>query len=72
MHTPLVEGQIDQHVRLRGIPRQQVVATMMAEQPSQRFVDTAEVAALVTFLASSAASAISGTCIPVDTGAMAT
>ena len=72
MHTPLVEGQIDQHVRLRGIPRQQVIATMMDEQPGQRFVETAEVAALVTFLASSAASAISGTCIPVDTGAIAT
>jgi 3-hydroxybutyrate dehydrogenase len=72
MDTPLLDGQIDQHVSLRGLPRDQVIATMMAEQPAERFVDTAEVAALVTFLASSAASAISGTCIPVDTGAMAT
>jgi 3-hydroxybutyrate dehydrogenase len=71
MHTPLVEGQIEQHVSLRGIPREQVIATMTAEQPGRRFVETAEVAALVTFLASSAASAISGACIPVDTGAMA-
>jgi 3-hydroxybutyrate dehydrogenase len=72
MQTPLLEGQIGQHVSLRGLPRDHVIAAMMAEQPAQRFVETVEVAALVTFLASSAASAISGTCIPVDTGAMAT
>ncbi len=72
MHTPIVEGQIEQHVSLRGIPREEVIASMVAEQPGQRFVETAEVAALVTFLAGDAASAINGTCIPVDTGGMAT
>jgi 3-hydroxybutyrate dehydrogenase len=72
MDTPLLAGQLGQHVSLRGIGRDQVIAGMMAEQPAQRFVETAEVAALVTFLASSAASAINGTCIPVDTGVMAT
>jgi 3-hydroxybutyrate dehydrogenase len=72
MHTPLLEGQLGQQVALRGLPREQVLASMVAEQPAHRFVETAEVAALVTFLASSAASAINGTCIPVDTGAMAT
>jgi NAD(P)-dependent dehydrogenase (short-subunit alcohol dehydrogenase family) len=54
------------------MPRDQVLASMRAEQPAQRFVETEEVAALVTFLASDAASAINGTCIPVDTGSMAT
>jgi len=72
MDTALLQEQLGQHVSLRGIPHEQVIAAMLAEQPAQRFVDTAEVAALVTFLASAAASAISGTCIPVDTGAMAT
>jgi 3-hydroxybutyrate dehydrogenase len=72
MNTPLLAGQLGQHVSLRGIGRDQVIAGMMAEQPAQRFVETTEVAALVTFLASSAASAINGTCIPVDTGVMAT
>ncbi len=72
MDTPLLAGQLGQHVSLRGIGRDQVIAAMMAEQPAQRFVETAEVAALVTFLASAAASAINGTCIPVDTGVMAT
>jgi 3-hydroxybutyrate dehydrogenase len=72
MDTSLLQGQLGQHLSLRGLPRDQIIAAMMAEQPAQRFVDTAEVAALVTFLASSAASAISGTYIPVDTGAMAT
>jgi 3-hydroxybutyrate dehydrogenase len=45
---------------------------MVAEHPGRRFVETDEVAGLVTFLASPAASAISGACIPVDTGGLAT
>jgi 3-hydroxybutyrate dehydrogenase len=71
MHTPILENQIHEHMSLRGLSREEVIADMVAEQPGRRFVDTAEVAALVTFLASDAASAISGTCIPVDTGTMA-
>jgi len=47
------------------------MASMVAEHPGRRFVETDEVAGLITFLASSAASAISGTCIPVDTGGLA-
>jgi 3-hydroxybutyrate dehydrogenase len=71
MYTPLVEKQIQDHVTLRGLPREEVIAGMAADQPGRRFVDTTEVAALITFLASGAASAINGTCIPVDTGAIA-
>lgn len=71
MYTPIVERQIREHVDLRGISREEVIAGMVAEHPGQRFVETEEVAGLVTFLASGAASAISGTCIPVDTGGLA-
>jgi 3-hydroxybutyrate dehydrogenase len=71
MRTPLVEAQIRDHMRLRGISRDQVIASMVAEQSAKRFVDTAEVAALITFLAGDGGSAINGACIPVDTGTLA-
>ena len=71
MRTPLADNQIRDHMRLRGISRDDVLASMMAEQPATRFVDTAEVAALITFLAGAGGSAINGACIPVDTGTLA-
>jgi 3-hydroxybutyrate dehydrogenase len=72
MHTPLADNQIRDHMRLRGISRDEVIASMVAEQPARRFVDTTEVARLITFLASDGGSAINGACIPVDTGTLAT
>jgi 3-hydroxybutyrate dehydrogenase len=71
MRTPLAENQIRDHMRLRGISRDEVIASMVAEQPARRFVETAEVAALITFLAGDGGSAINGACIPVDTGTLA-
>ena len=71
MRTPLAEGQIRDHMRLRGIGRDDVIASMRAEQPAGRFVDPAEVAGLITFLAGEGGSAINGACIPVDTGTLA-
>ena len=71
MHTPLADNQIRDHMRLRGIGHDDVIAGMVTEQPAQRFVDTAEVAALITFLAGDGGSAINGACIPVDTGTLA-
>jgi 3-hydroxybutyrate dehydrogenase len=71
MGTPLAENQIGDHMRLRGMSRDDVIATMVAEQPANRFVDPAEVAALITFLAGDGGSAINGACIPVDTGTLA-
>ena len=71
MRTPLADDQIPDHMRLRGMSRDEVIASMAAEQPANRFVDTAEVAALITFLAGDGGSAINGACIPVDTGTLA-
>jgi NAD(P)-dependent dehydrogenase (short-subunit alcohol dehydrogenase family) len=59
------------HVRLRELSRDDVIASMVAEQPARRFVETAEVAGIVAFLAGDGGSAINGTCIPVDTGSLA-
>jgi 3-hydroxybutyrate dehydrogenase len=71
MATPLAEDQVRDHMRLRRIGRDDVIAGMIAEQPAGRFVETAEVAGLITFLAGPGGSAINGACIPVDTGTLA-
>jgi len=71
MFTPIAENQIRDHMRLRGLSREEVLAGMAAEQPAKRFVETAEVAGLIAFLAGEAGSAINGACIPVDTGTLA-
>jgi 3-hydroxybutyrate dehydrogenase len=71
MFTSLAENQIQDHVRLRGISRDEVIASMAAEQPAGRFVEVTEVASLITFLAGQGGSAINGTCIPIDTGTLA-
>ena len=71
MRTQLADDQVRDHMRLRGMSRDEVIASIVAEQPAKRFVDTAEVAALITFLAGDGGSAINGGCIPVDTGTLA-
>jgi len=72
MRTPIVEKQMADQMRLRGLTREQVLEHMLASQPGQRFVETAEVAELIAFLASAEGSGISGACLPVDLGALAT
>jgi 3-hydroxybutyrate dehydrogenase len=71
MRPPLADDQIRDHMRPRGMSPDEVTASMVAEQPAKRFVDTAEVAALITFLAGDGGSAINGGCIPVNTGTLA-
>jgi len=71
MRTPIADNQIRDHMRLRGMSRDDVIAGMVAEQPARRFVETSEVAGLITFLAGDGGSAINGACIPVDTGTLA-
>lgn len=71
MRTSIADNQIRDHMRLRGMSRDEVIAAMVAEQPARRFVETAEVARLITFLAGEGGSAINGACIPADTGTLA-
>jgi 3-hydroxybutyrate dehydrogenase len=71
MRTPMVEGQVADRVRLLGRPEREVIAELVAEQAAKRFVEPAEVAATLAFLAGPAASGITGTCLPVDLGALA-
>lgn len=67
--TPLVERQIGDTARARGITEQQVVENvLLAAQPTKRFVTIDEVAALALFLAGDGAASITGALLSVDGG----
>ena len=67
--TPLVEKQIPDTARARGISEAQVKSDVMLKfQPTKEFVAVEEVAAIALFLASDAAKSINGTHISVDGG----
>lgn len=67
--TPLVEGQIDDTARARGIPRDSVIRdVMLGHQPTKQFVKTDEVGALTVFLCGDGAASITGASLPIDGG----
>jgi 3-hydroxybutyrate dehydrogenase len=67
--TPLVEKQIPDTARARGITEEQVVRdVLLAAQPTKKFVAVEEVAALTLFLASDGAASITGAVIPIEGG----
>jgi NAD(P)-dependent dehydrogenase (short-subunit alcohol dehydrogenase family) len=67
--TPLVERQIPATAKARGITEEQVISDVLLHaQPTKRFVQVDEVAALTAFLASDAGASITGAIIPVDGG----
>jgi 3-oxoacyl-[acyl-carrier protein] reductase len=61
---------IDSIARQSGRPADQVEQEILAKLPQRRFQKPEELAALVAFLASEQASAITGAAIPVDGGAL--
>jgi 3-hydroxybutyrate dehydrogenase len=67
--TPLVEKQIPEMAKMRGISEEAVKNDVMLElQATKQFVTVDDVAAAALFLASDAASNITGTHISVDGG----
>jgi 3-hydroxybutyrate dehydrogenase len=67
--TPLVEKQIPDTAKARGISEEQVKRdVLLAAQPTRKFVTVEEVAAFAMFLASDAAASITGTVLPIDGG----
>ena len=67
--TPLVENQIDDTAKARGITREQVIRdVLLAAQPNKRFADVDELGALAVFLCGPGGRSITGTALPVDGG----
>jgi len=64
-----VEKQIPDTAKARGLTEQQVINDVLLHaQPTKKFVQVDEIAALATFLASDVAASLTGAIIPVDGG----
>lgn len=67
--TPLVEGQIPDTAKARGITEDEVKRdVLLAAQPTKEFVTVEQLGALCVFLASDGAASMTGTALPVDGG----
>ena len=67
--TPLVENQIPETMKTRGMTREQVIEEVLLQaQPTRRFVTPEDVAAFVVFLCSDAAAQITGANLSIDGG----
>jgi 3-hydroxybutyrate dehydrogenase len=67
--TPLVQKQIPDTARARGISEDEVVRNvLLAAQPTRKFVSVEEVAALVRFLCGADAASITGAVLPIEGG----
>jgi len=69
VRTPLVEGQVADQAKAHGIPPEDVIRdVILAPQPSKKFVEIEEVAALAVYLSGEAAGSVTGTALPIDGG----
>lgn len=69
VRTPLVESQIADQARTRGIPIEEVIETVMLEPAAvKRLITPEEVAALVVYLCSDVAGPITGADWAIDLG----
>ncbi|MEV4532962.1 3-hydroxybutyrate dehydrogenase [Asanoa sp. NPDC049518] len=69
VRTPLVEGQIVDQARTHGIPESEVLSSiLLARSALKRLVEPAEVAELLAYLCTPAASFITGASIAMDGG----
>ena len=67
--TPLVEKQIPDTMKARGMTEEQVKQdVLLAAQPTKQFVTPEQVASLALYLCSDAAAQITGANIPIDGG----
>jgi 3-hydroxybutyrate dehydrogenase len=67
--TPLVEKQIPDTMKARGLTKEQVISdVLLAAQPTKQFVTVEQVAALAVYLCSDAASQITGANLSMDGG----
>jgi len=67
--TPLVEGQVKDTAKARGMTEEQVKTdVLLAAQPTKKFVEIDDVASIAEFLCSDSASNITGSLLQVDGG----
>ncbi len=67
--TPLVEKQIPETAKARGLTEEQVVKDVLLHaQPTRQFVTTGQVGALALFLCTDAAASMTGTALPIEGG----
>jgi len=67
--TPLVEQQIPDTAKARGISAEAVVRdVLLAAQPTKKFVTVEQIAALTCFLCSDDAASITGAILPIEGG----
>ena len=69
VRTPLVEAQIEAQAKAHGLPPDQVIReVILAVQPTKRFVEVEEIAALAVYLCGEHARSITGAAIAIDGG----
>jgi 3-hydroxybutyrate dehydrogenase len=67
--TPLVQKQIPETAKTRGISEEEVVRDVLLHaQPTRQFVTTEQIGALSVFLCTEAAASITGAALPVEGG----
>ncbi len=67
--TPLVEQQIPDTAKARGITQDEVIRNvLLAAQPTKKFVTVEQVAALTSFLCTEDAASITGAILPIEGG----
>ena len=67
--TPLIEGQIPDTMKARGLTREQVINdVLLAKQPTKKFVQPEEVGALAVFLCREEAGNVTGANWSIDGG----
>jgi len=67
--TPLVQKQIPDTAKARGISEEEVVKNvLLAAQPTKKFVTVEQVASLATYLSTDDAGSITGAILPVEGG----
>lgn len=69
VHTPLVDGQINDTAKARNMSPQDVINNViLAAQPTKEFVKVTDIAQLAVFLTTEAANQINGASLSIDGG----
>ncbi len=69
VHTPLVDAQIADTAKARGISEEEVIRDVILDaQPTKEFVTVEQIGEMAAFLCSPAADQINGALLPIDGG----